>query len=469
MLESITPDIIGRELRKAQVVSSTRSLHLEPIPRNPERNDYLTRANFRAFSGTRTICNLVIGPNLADLWKRSRGFAEACPEIACRPLFWHRTGRWDLIGFEHFDGRHLEALALDGKIGTEEVVRHVDRVVAALRRTQRTSRIQAAAQEIDALFARVTALPIFGGLDHQFLREVVFPLVRSGALSGPYHTRWTNGDLIPRNVLADGNGNVRLIDYEFAKRTHFFQEDWWRWRSFSTLPPEARDLPALRDSLPSGHWLEAFFILHQLVLAFATNCTHLVVVDSREALERLVALAAMAHSGFRASVFLRPLAAPSPVLAAAPAPGRVFAQLYWNTDGTYTEESSQRSEYSVNQDTLIRFVIRGLRGCLHLRLDPADAVGFVQISGLRVRTLGRNAPLFALSDGAAWATCGGGWCCEGSRNVVVDQLAAAAGEDRRAASQARSVLLDDAPAEGHLTRSCCSQAVARILACRAAG
>src|SRR5579871_6382860 len=252
-------EIICAELHRRKAVDSLIGLQLEPIRGNPNRRDYLSKASFRVLAGNRTLCHLTVGRNLTPLWERTQAFASACPEIACRPLFFHRLGEWDYLGVEFFDGRNLDDLALERQLTPAEALKHAGEIVAALDRTLQPSNSGAAAQEIDALFAQVCALPIFAEIDQTILQQFVFPFVRTGALAGPFRTRWTNGDLIPRNVLVDRQGNVRLVDYEFAARTHFYFEDAWRWRTFSSLAPEAHDLPGLSGRATQEPWLEAFF------------------------------------------------------------------------------------------------------------------------------------------------------------------------------------------------------------------
>ncbi len=300
-------EIIGDELYRHNVIDSLIGFRLEPIQGNPHRRDRLSKASFRVLAGDRTVCHLTVGRNLAQLWERTQSFASACPDITCRPLFFHRSGAWDYLGTEFFAGENLDRLALEGSLAAAEVVQHVGKIVASFERTLQPSTAEAGAREIDALFAEVCALPIFAEFDRIFLQQVVFPFVRTGALADPCRTRWTNGDLTPSNVLADRQGNVRLVDYEFAARTHFFAEDGWRWRAFSNLPPEARDLPGVGDKVAKEPWLETFFLLKQLIHTNEISAAQSTMADLRPLLDWLVAVAARTHPGFRASRFLEPL------------------------------------------------------------------------------------------------------------------------------------------------------------------
>ena len=255
-IEAISPEFIGKVLSGAKLIDSTVGLRVEALPRNPERRDYHTRGAFRVFSGERAVCFLIAGHGLDDLHRRAKDFAEACPAIACRPVLWHRESEWDFLGLELFAGANLNTQVLNGRVTLSEAVNCAERIAAVLQGTRQSSSREEASRELETLFARICASAMFSGLDQIFLREIVFPLIRAGALAGPFFTQWTNGDLVSHNVLLDGQGNLRLTDYEFAGRTHFFTEDWWRWQRHSGLPPKALDVPALRGGISAGAWLE---------------------------------------------------------------------------------------------------------------------------------------------------------------------------------------------------------------------
>jgi len=305
-------DAVGRELRVAGLVGAEQKLRVDPIPRNPERRDFLTRTAYRVFADDQPFCHLVIGRDLAQLKARAEAFAQACPDIACPVRFWLQSAGWDYLGSELFEGRDLETMVREGSMIAEEALRCAEKAVTALNRTFLPSDAAAANAELQAFFASVCASPLFSGLDQQFLHSAIFPFIRAGAISSAPQTRWSNGDFIARNLLADTQGRIRLVDYEFAARTHFYAEDWWRWRSLSALPAETLTLPALRGDIAPGPWLEAFFLLRHAVLVHDINGAAVAMTGIRHQMDRLVALATEANTGFRASVFLQPLAGQIP-------------------------------------------------------------------------------------------------------------------------------------------------------------
>jgi hypothetical protein len=398
----IAPDSLVGELVAAGVVPSPDGALVERLNRSPRRLDYATQENFRVSFRGSAVCHLAAGRDLAGLRARTEAFAEACPSITCPPLFWLHAGGADLLGTEYFDGRSLASLVAEGRITPAGAVAHADRVVEALEATLRPSTAQEAARELHALFDSVSALPLFNELDAGFLREVVFPYVRKGAQRGPFPTRWTNGDFNAENVLLDSDGDVRLVDYEFAGPTHFFAEDWWRWETYSQLPPDAPGVPRLQASLPGdGGWLEAYFILRQLTLAHETHHPGSAFGDASLRLDRLASLMAENDPRVRASELFKRLGPQSPEQSRQVA----MAQLYWSYDGSYCEDCSRRVEYPAGRESVLRFSVASDRpGPVELRLDPAMTPGIVTISRLRVMAGADQSLVMDLRTEADWKT-----------------------------------------------------------------
>ena len=319
-------DRVGRMLRAVHAIPSTNNLRLEPIPRNPARLDYLTNACFRVWRRGQTVCHLTVGPALGDLWHRTRKFAAACPAIACQPLFWQREDNCDYLGMEFFEGASLESLVRSGRMSSDAALRAAGKVVAALEATYEASNPKHLARELDQLLATVEATPVCCDLKRHFLRAVVFPFVREGARAVPAYTRWSNGDLVPRNVLVNPHGEVRLVDYELASRTHLHGTDYWRWRTYSQLPPEARALPGSPDDDAAGAWWDALAILQQLVIVRNLNDSVTARVDAGDKFREIVDITVRRRPACGSSL-LFPMLRPADLLSGRRL--RCHAQLFW--------------------------------------------------------------------------------------------------------------------------------------------
>jgi hypothetical protein len=308
-LETILPDLVGAELQKSGIVDSPLGLRLEPLARDPGRLDHGARRSFRVRSGPKTVCYLIAGRGIEEIWNRAQVFAQECPDIAARPLFVRSEPEVAFLGLEFIEGPTLEDAAR-GESDPRKLEEAAAAVLAALDRTVRPSSAAARQSELEEFFAWVQACPIFGPIDCGFLRDTVFPWIRDGAAAAIPQTRWTNGDLVAHNVVIDSRGHPRLIDYEYAVRTHFYAEDFLRWRRYSK---------ALKNALgsalePPPPWLEAFFLLRQTVLEQRTSHPRVALSGAEERVRRLRELAAGAHVGFEASLFLKPLTRLEPEL-----------------------------------------------------------------------------------------------------------------------------------------------------------
>lgn len=301
------PDLIRQELSKAGAQVMEGDITLEPTAGNPQRLDFKKRQSFLILLDNKPRFVLTLGQDMKQLAEKSAALSSACPTIICKPLHFFEYAATECIVFAYFDGRDLESLWRERRIEQSQIIQHAQSIVAALETTLTPSTSEAAAKELDNLFTQVCALPFFNGFDRSFLRDTLFPIVRSGALAEPHFTRWTNGDLIPRNILVNAAGEARLLDYEFATRTHFFFDDAWRWRVFSSLPECVRDLPG--KTPPSSNtppaWQEAYSLLRQLVLACEINGAALAGPDAKPALEALHQIATKTQPGaLRTSAFL---------------------------------------------------------------------------------------------------------------------------------------------------------------------
>ena len=296
----LPPAAIIGQLQALGIVPPKRRVRLQPLSRNSERLDFQTRHAFRVLPGSETAFFLLVGCHLEMIWRRARAVSRACPSLVAHPLFFHRTEVGDLLGLEFIEGTPLEGNPASSQLDSHATKAAAAAVIAALEQTLRPSTVGAAQRELEQFFSLVQACPIFDVFDVGFLRDGVFPWMRDELGHPPACTRWTNGDLIAKNVIINSEGQPKLVDYEFARRTHFHAEDALRWTKYSHIPNEA--LAAISADAP--RCLEALFLLRQTLLEYHTSSPQLAQAGARERAERLRTLAAEAHFQFRTSLFL---------------------------------------------------------------------------------------------------------------------------------------------------------------------
>ena len=299
------------ELRHREPFRSHPGVSLTPLPGNQRRRDHLARRTFTVSHAGKVLCHLTAGANLETLWKRTEAFHRACPSFAGKPLFYEKSRHRDYLAREFIDGKTVEHLVSAGSLTVTQALQHATKVQRTLDATKEPSSVAAAKAEARQVFEKLYALPYLSALDLAVFREVLAPIVEHGIETlPPPSTRWTNGDFTPHNLLIDTHGAPRLIDYEFAARTHFSAEDTWRWQTFSTVALPAPSETPPSDSTPRNvipPWMEIFFWTKQLVLSHETIVPEIASTDSRHAIGQVIELAGVAGAPLASSLFIQTL------------------------------------------------------------------------------------------------------------------------------------------------------------------
>ncbi|HVT79624.1 MAG TPA: hypothetical protein VHM90_03115, partial [Phycisphaerae bacterium] len=188
------------------------------------------------------------------------------------------------------------------------------------------------------------------------------------------------------------------VDYEFAQRTHFFALDAWRWRRFAGSGVRGHGLAPELPAPPA--WLEALGILQHMVMLHAIHPGSAAYADCLLCVRELFAALTRGHARFRGEMLLRHLVTSQDF--------RPVGQLFWSSDGVFSEPCSACLSYEPESGTVLRFTIGAHHGPLHLRFDPADRAGLIAISAARiiresdgVRLVDRDATQIAETSAAA--------------------------------------------------------------------
>lgn len=240
-----------------------------PVPRALKRGNRdraEERLYFRATLADGTDAMVTVSPDAPRIAARQRELARALPGLAAAPL-----AEWQVEGIcavaqPWFEGRSLEEVAeVDGAAAR----RAFAAAAGILGTTVEAGDESARRAEFAAWAEEIAGLPCWETATSTRLREEVLPRLQEALTGAPPTRRWSNGDFTASNLLVGPEGEVRLIDAEFAHRTHFHAEDAAR---FFALSPCARRQPWLFDAWPQPGWaVQLFFWLRQLLLEHRHN------------------------------------------------------------------------------------------------------------------------------------------------------------------------------------------------------
>lgn len=370
---------------------------LNDVAPNPARADFASRRQFVLHPENGTPQFLVAGERLGDLYERSAGFAAACPSVTCKPLWWRREPTLEVIATEFCEGVSLEEALADQRLTIEEAQVHVRATLAALDATTNASSLKSFKNELDGLLKQVATAPIWTSTDRLWLEEYVFPFVRIWRPNEKPTTRWTNGDFVARNLLITRQG-PRLVDCEFAQRTHFWREDYWRWRTYSQLPTAASSL--LPDVPPFNPVEQVVFLLRQIVLEALANGASGALASAPQLVRQIIDLIRAATPDRQAGIFLT--AVHSGGASTLSANRLVTVQLFWDTGRGFIEADSARELIGLDAPHTITFRVPVSDRELSLRLDPCDQTAFVQIHQIKVEGTSAAAPFFVFDASTSW-------------------------------------------------------------------
>jgi glycosyltransferase involved in cell wall biosynthesis len=177
--------------------------------------------------------HLTYGPELDYQYENSKALHEAIPAFTCKPLFINNKDEYSLFGQEFFEGQAIDDLYNDCKIEKSEVTEILEKIHSIFQNLEKPSSIESANEEFKGFCKTILENKLFSEVDFQILEKEIFPLISSWIEKTNPTIRWSTGDLAARNILVNNNNDFRMLDCEFACKTHFHQEDWIRLSKFS--------------------------------------------------------------------------------------------------------------------------------------------------------------------------------------------------------------------------------------------
>ncbi len=395
-MEKFPSQQISSEIKKAGLLSSGR-VYYESIIRKSDRLDYFDFRSYRAFQDNGSAVMVHYGIGLEEQWSKSKAFSAASSEITVKPLLFFKVKEKEVFITEFFDGQSLEQAIEDGTILPSDAKSLAFKVLKHLECTYSNSDENSYKIELCELLSEIKKCRLFNALDQDFISSQLFNLILEEGRNLNFRKRWTNGDLIGRNILRNKAGQIKLIDYEFAKNTHFYWEDYFRWKSFSNFEGNEFLNDIFEPQIPHGRGFEVLFLLNQILLDYEVFGANLALQKLSPKIARLKEIAELENAGLKHSVFFSSKAEDEPASTT-----NMISQLFWSKDETYSEDQSFRELVTLDQSQIMEVdLVPDWEGPVYFRFDPCNGVGVIEISEISIMQ-SDGALLYLMNKNSEW-------------------------------------------------------------------
>lgn len=233
----------------------------------PTRNRYSKRKRFyRVDCNNEIFYHVTVANDLESTYQNSLKFHTAAPSLACKPISYIEEEGLEVYIQEYSDGSTLQELITKNKLSDNELNEIIADLASSLTDLEETSSKTAAREEFTEFSKALLESAVLPKIDKLLLKDHLLPELEHFLIGDIFYKRWTNGDLIGQNLMISNAGKLTIIDCEFANCTHFFHEDWIRFKMFSD-PRIGESSAYLSEYRSIPRVYEAYFWLHQIILA----------------------------------------------------------------------------------------------------------------------------------------------------------------------------------------------------------
>ena len=198
-----------------------------------KRKSFVRKRFYKLRTKKHQFIHISCGKALRSTFENSLSLNKILPKITCKPLFIKESEKFSLFAQEYFEGQPVDEAYEKGIISENGLIRILTKIKRELYKIEKPSTRNDFEEELEKLKISVLENDRLFEFDKHYLELVVFPFIEHNLQGLTFSTRISNGDLAARNILVDENENFKIIDAEFAKETHFHQEDWVRLAKFS--------------------------------------------------------------------------------------------------------------------------------------------------------------------------------------------------------------------------------------------
>lgn len=213
------------------------------------------------------------------------------------------------------------------------------------------------------------------GLSDQLLLDIkkkLAVLVNKNINSLTTELLWTNGDLLTRNIIIEGNQPF-LTDFDLSRKTHFFWLDIYRCSHYSNVPIEELNVNINVD----GQLLKLLFHLNEIVLQQRVLNTSAYLDSSISHKQKVLELI-----NITLGIQIEPVVIDESTSNALISDGDAYIQLFWPLDNEYSEGNSKKTKI-IEDGEFHKYNIEIPSGDI-IRFDPSNKQGQLEIISIIV-------------------------------------------------------------------------------------
>ena len=249
-------ELLRNQIKSKEITSITELEQSAQLVRTAKRF-------YKLILNTGAVIHLTITNQCTRTFEKAKSFNSLFPDISCKPIFSETIETYQLFAQDFFEGNPIHEL-LDQRILNHE---DVDRILVNITDKFNDEIIESTTDSWEAEIAELSS-KVLGTLeakDKKIVELLILPFLSKSNLNSSINKRWTNGDLAGRNILVNKDKDYRIIDYEFAKETHFYEEDWLRLSTYSSREFQKNNFLQQKVSNLSPSII-AYHYLNQIVL-----------------------------------------------------------------------------------------------------------------------------------------------------------------------------------------------------------
>lgn len=173
-----------------------------------------------------------------------------------KPLGIVHLDNMQLLLEEAIVGKSLERYLFDNhdKKSIQSIMQKVLILYHAMNDTQELSSFEDFSKEVDQIVEKFTKLYLPNPNEIETIKDGI-TIFLEHFKNNKIYKRFSNGDFVPKNLIV--NGDVTLIDFEFAEETHLYFLDWFRFFKYQFALPNNSLFEMLHTEITDQHFMSA--------------------------------------------------------------------------------------------------------------------------------------------------------------------------------------------------------------------